>query len=199
MTTGPGLRESKKLATRAALARAALRLAAERGVDGVTVEDVAAEAGVSPRTFFNHFATKEQAFVDDDLARGRAFLSAVAAGPPDADVWQLLRSAALATFVTGTLPDRDQLLKEQLVRTSPAVLAQVLASYAALEQELVVELGRRTGDPAGLRPRLLANGVVAVARAATETWLATDGASPDAFAALLDEGFTALAPAFSAV
>lgn len=194
--TSDGLRERKKTATRSALTEAALRLAVAHGVDAVTVDDIAAEAGVSTRTFFNYFPTKEQAFVADDLERGRRFLGTVASAPAGASVWPLLHATALAEFAAVTLPDREQVLKEQLVRTSPAVVAQVLAAFAALEQELVVELTRRTGDTSGLRPRLLANAVVAAARAATETWLATDGGTPETFAALLDQAFSTLAPAF---
>ena len=192
-----GLRERKKLATRGALAAAALRLAAERGAELVTAEDIAAEADVSVRTFFNYFPTKEAAFVADDLARGRAFVAAVAAAPDGVPVWELLRRSALETLIVSELPDREQALKEQLVRTSPLVIAEVLGTFTRLEQDLVGELDRRLSDSPPLMPRLMANAVAAVFRAATETWLASEATGPSEFIRLLDDAFDVLAPAFA--
>ena len=196
VATDLGLRERKKVATRGALTAAALRLAAERGVDGVTTDDIAEAAGVSAPTFFNYFATKEEAFVADDLERGRRFVAVVAAAPADGPVWDLLRATAVSTLATSTLPSREQALKEKLIRTSATVVAEVLASFARLEQELVVELARRTAPSSPLHARLLAAAVVAAVRAATETWLVSDSDSTAAYVDLLDEAFAALAPAF---
>ena len=191
-----GLRERKKLATRAALTAAALRLAAERGVEHVTVEDVAASADVSPRTFYNYFPRLEAAYVADDVARAHLFLAHVVAGHDATPAWELLRQAALTALPSSGLPDHERALKEHLVRTSPAVLAEVLAAFGQLEQDLVAELARRGAGP--LQARLLANAVTAAVRAATQTWLAGDVAPPERFLSLLDDAFDLLAPAFPA-
>ena len=69
-TIGGGLRERKRAATRAAITAVARSLTSERGLNGYTVEDVCEQAGISRRTFFNYFPTKEDAIlghVDDEM------------------------------------------------------------------------------------------------------------------------------------
>jgi AcrR family transcriptional regulator len=91
-----GLRERKKLATRAALGRAAWRLISERGYDKVRVEDIAEAAGVSVRTFSNYFASKDQALLSIGEDRSQRVVAALSARPPGEDLWEAL-AAAIAT------------------------------------------------------------------------------------------------------
>src|SRR4051812_19159981 len=66
VTTSPPLdrRKQRAVVTRRAIRRAALELVAEHGLDAVNVEQIAERADVGYRTFFNHFACKEDALVE---------------------------------------------------------------------------------------------------------------------------------------
>src|SRR5258708_36515961 len=77
-----GLRARKKLATREALSRAALRLALERGLENVRVEDIAAAAGGSPRTYNNYFSSREEAICALRSRRAGRIAAARRAPPP---------------------------------------------------------------------------------------------------------------------
>ena len=72
-----GLREAKKLHTRQAIADAAMGLFVARGFDHVTVGEIAREAGVSEKTVFNYFPTKEDIFFDEVPERLEALADAV--------------------------------------------------------------------------------------------------------------------------
>lgn len=98
---GEGLRARKQRRTRQAIHRAAVELASERGPDAATVADISDRVGISPRTFFNYFPTKEDAIVgmheglptDAELDRFRAGTSPDLIG----DVFEILRSVFPAT------------------------------------------------------------------------------------------------------
>ena len=77
-----GLRETKKLQTRQAIAAAGMRLFVTRGFDHVTVGDIAQQAGVSEKTVFNYFPTKEDIFFDEVPERLEALTDAVRARRP---------------------------------------------------------------------------------------------------------------------
>ena len=90
-----GLRERKKRETRSALAWAAVRLAAERGFANVPVEDIAAGAGVSPRTFNNYFSSKAEAIVARHVDRLQAIAAELRARPPEEELWAAIGEAVV--------------------------------------------------------------------------------------------------------
>ncbi|MET8574176.1 TetR family transcriptional regulator [Streptomyces sp. NPDC005012] len=172
----PGLRERKKAATREAVHRAALRLTVEHGLDHVTVEAVADEAGVSRRTFSNYFATKEDAVLWGEEQQVAALLRAVRDRPAGEASWTALRAALHAT-IAGVGPGADRVDRETVTRTRlalrhPSLLGRQLATHARLEQDLAAVLADRGAAP--LRARVLAAAFLASLRTAMRAWVETE-------------------------
>src|SRR5918995_4231305 len=86
-----GLRELKKQRTREVIAETAFGLFAKRGFDHVTVAEVAEAAGVSVKTVFNYFPTKEDLLFDEVPARKAALVAAVRDRAPGESVLAALR------------------------------------------------------------------------------------------------------------
>ncbi|WP_447007763.1 TetR/AcrR family transcriptional regulator [Saccharothrix isguenensis] len=191
-----GLRERKKLATRTALADAALRLCVEHGLDGVTVEQVANEAGVSLRTFFNYFTSKEEAVVAGDVATAAAFVQAFAERPAEEAVLRALRTALIEVVPERIDPERVAQLR--VLRRTPALLPHQVAAFTVQERELAAAVAERVGvDPAtDLYPMMFAATVMATLRVVVGWWL--DAAERPELSELIDVMIDRLDAGFAA-
>lgn len=180
MDETPGLRERKKRATRQALSWAALRLTVQHGFDGVRVEDIAAEAGVSTRTFNNYFAGKTEAIADRHLDRARRIASALRARPADEPLWAAITASTLALFSEAAAPDPEWLAGVRLMLGEPALQGEFLKANATAEREIAAAVGERTGlDPDRvLYPRLVAATVGAALGVCMDHWLRADPPTP---------------------
>src|SRR5689334_6361881 len=87
-----GLRESKKLRTRREIADRAMQLFAQRGFDRVTVAEVAGAAGVSEKTVYNYFPSKEDLFFDEVPAREAGLVDAIRSRSEGESILAALRS-----------------------------------------------------------------------------------------------------------
>ncbi|HYS35658.1 MAG TPA: TetR family transcriptional regulator [Pseudonocardiaceae bacterium] len=189
-----GLREHKKQETRNALSWAAVRLAVERGFDNVLVEDIAAEAGVSPRTFNNYFASKAEAISARHLDRARMAADVLAARPADEPLWPALTAAVLANAGSGQdAPDPQWTAGVRLMTSEPALLGEMLKAVAVAQRSLTEAIARRTGtDPdRDMYPHLVAAAVGAAWQVATDRWANADPPVP--LAPLMREALTLLA------
>ena len=191
-TTAIGLRERKKAETRQAIGDAALALAVERGPAAVTVDDIAAEAGISPRTVFNYFATKEEAILGVDPERRRDLLAQLEARPVGEAPLTALREAMRDSTGTSDGAVRWR-TRARLARQHPQLQTAYVAGFTALEDELTEVVARRSGlDPTrDPFPRL----VVAVALTAMRVAVdhAIDRQRADASSTAIDEAFAVLA------
>ncbi|WP_322723826.1 TetR/AcrR family transcriptional regulator [Streptomyces spongiae] len=172
-TPPPGLRERKKQATREALREAALRLAVEHGPDQVRVEDIAEAAGVSPRTYNNYFASREQAIVSAVSAdREARIAAAVAARPAGVRLADAIAEAVVEQYTNTGEHEHEALL---LITTRTALRDAFLDTTAGIEAPLTAVIAERIGDVGAHAARVLAASVAAAVRIALEGWLQPTG------------------------
>lgn len=184
-----GLRERKKAETRRALSSAALRLADELGPDGVTVEAIAEAAGVSPRTFFNYFSSKEDAIAGITPAHSSELLADLVARPEDEPPLRALHATARAATERLEATADDLMRRRNLFQRYPALAARNAAGFAEVERNLVEEIARRTGlDPdLDIYPALVVATALGAIRVAIAVWHERDRPGP--LTDLLDEAF----------
>ena len=191
-----GLRERKRIATRRAIERSALALVAERGLDKVTVDEISNRADVSPRTFFNYFASKESALVGDapELADDAAVQEYITAGPGENALRGLGPLIARATESDSGEIETQQ-LRRTLLKQYPELFARRMFAMKTFEEHLVtvVEARLRHDDPSLpddvllSKARLITLVVFAVVRHAWTTW--NDGDNAGLFGERLLQSF----------
>ena len=163
----------------------------------MTIDEVAAAAGISRRTFFRYFATKADAVWGDFAAHVARLERLLAATDPAEPV---LASVCAAYVEVNDYADAElPLLRErmQLILTEPALLAHSQLRYADVDRVVAEHVAARTGtSPADLVPRLVAASTRAAATTAFEVWLA-DGGIP--LATRLRESFAQLTGGFPAL
>jgi AcrR family transcriptional regulator len=178
MDTVDTLRTRKKAATRQSLHEAALRLAMERGLDDVTVEDIADEVGVSRRTFSNYFANKEDAILHADRERTRVLVSLIEGRPPGEQPWEALRAAGRELYQARALPDPEWVGQLRLLWRHPSLLAQQASDQIALERELAAMLADRGPGVDEELARLMTATFLAAMRTGILRWLEGSGEQP---------------------
>jgi AcrR family transcriptional regulator len=164
------LRERKKRATREAIANTARSLFAERGFEAVTVAEVAVAAGVSEKTVFNHFATKE------DLVFGRGdsgtarLLEAIADRPAGASVLDVFR-ANTEEMLDGVAAgdSEERLVVPRIVRGSPVLQERLAIAWQREVEAIATAFAELTGAEDGdlvpaIVARTLAGALIAIFR-----------------------------------
>jgi AcrR family transcriptional regulator len=193
-----GLRERKKLATRQALSEAALRLAVERGLENVTIEDITAAADVALRTFRNYFASKYEAVVAVGADRARRIGASLLQRPAAEPLWEALSHVVLAHYEGSEQPySREMMTALGRVMQTPAMRGEYLKVNFEMQNALATAIAERTGTDveADMYPQILAGAVIAATQVAIRRWYAAD--PPVALRPLLELALRQLASACS--
>lgn len=173
----PGLLERSRRAARAEVARVGVALFLERGFDATTMDDVAAAAGVSRRTLFRYFGSKEEVVLGHLGGLGDDLEAAVRAQPADVDVWDALVSAFEHVLPSALAADEGAARAlASLVESTATLRAAHTEKHRGWVDALTPAVAERlTGSP---DPRLDARAVIgtvlACLDAATHEWLCSD-------------------------
>jgi AcrR family transcriptional regulator len=175
-----GLRERKKDRTREQLARAAIALFIERGYEATTVEDIAAQVEVSPRTFFRYFPAKEDVVIDLLQAGVLDLTEELRHRPADETLPVALRAAThqWAEQAAGRSGEMLQLMR--VTQAAPVLRTRLeQAKRDHFEQLEGIVAARLQADPArDPRPRLVVALLGCVISSAIERW-SEDGGEQD--------------------
>lgn len=172
----PSLRERNKARTREELVDVARRLFAERGFAEVTIDEVADEAGVSRRTFFRYFDSKEDVLLADNAVLLDRLVSGLAARPPSEPVLTSVRTALLGLSEDYEADRERMLVGARIMADAPSVTARALELQVEWEAAIARHVaGRLHADMGELVPRVVAASAIAATRAALATWLASGG------------------------
>ncbi|GAA2133713.1 TetR family transcriptional regulator [Actinomadura napierensis] len=187
-----GLRERTRRAVRAELSDLAVRLFLERGYERTTVEDIAAAAGMSKRSFFRYFPSKEDAVFGEAEDVAEQVAEAIRARPEGEPPWACL-CAVLREQQEAIRSAQPGLRTLRLIEATPALRARLHAERDRMRELITAALREHSG--AGLdafTADLLTGTAAAALEAADREWMRSDGAADRA--ALLDRAFALLSP-----
>jgi AcrR family transcriptional regulator len=175
--SGEELREQRRERNAREIQEAAMSLFATRGYAEVTVEDIAHEAGISERTFFRYFASKDHVLVAEAGRRIDVIRESLARQDDGLDAWQALRNAVLDQSAREERLGRNAAIWAHLTTEAPALLAKMIMHGAlAGTHDIEVELARRLGVAAThTLPDVMMRVTLAAVQSAYLRWLDADG------------------------
>jgi AcrR family transcriptional regulator len=172
------LRERTRRAVHAEITDTALRLFAEHGFEATTVEQIAAAAGISRRSFFHYFRSKEDVVLGDLEALGRRVRDALEARPATETAWEALR-AALKTLHAPGAGAVTALQVADMYADAPSLRAKHLEKHLRWQELFAPDIERRLGIAPGTTGDPRARAVIAAALAcldtAVEAWRESGG------------------------
>ena len=167
----PGLRERKKQQTRETIARAALRLFADRGYDETTLAEIAEAADVAPRTIFAYFESKEDILLCEELTFVQELKRRLDERPAGTTTVDALREF-LASIEH---PDEDAKLRKKIITANPALQMRLRGRHAEIEPLLAESIARDLdAGPGDLRPLLIAASIRAAFMSVSDRFLAAE-------------------------
>jgi AcrR family transcriptional regulator len=171
----------------------ARRSTVEHGLHGFTIEQLCETVGVSRRTFFNHFASKDDAVLGIEINADVEAIDEYAAGgivPGDLDPLGSIVALAIDQFHRVGIDRADEALVRRVFEREPALVARFLSATDVQLARITEAVRQRFGwgDPADRRARLVTEAAAALLKVTAETFF--DDAFDEATGPPFDELLT---------
>lgn len=178
--SGPlGLRGRTRRVVRAEIGGAAMRLFLERGFDDTTMEQIAREVGISRRSLFRYFGTKEDIVLGNLVEAGMVVRDALEARPAGEPPWEALRAALESLALDPEYSPERNLKMSKMLYGTPSLRAAHLEKQLRWRELLVPNVQERLGGSPGGVPDPRAQAIVACALTcldvSVESWARSDG------------------------
>ncbi|MEL1265654.1 helix-turn-helix domain-containing protein [Pseudoxanthomonas putridarboris] len=164
-----GLRERKRRETRQRIAETALRLFLSKGYEGTTLDAIAAEAGISRRTFFSYFKSKDDIILFGLEADSAMLIADLLKTSPDVPPLDAVRDVMVKRIARHTTEQMKAI--DDLMLSSESLLARKQTFYAKQEQALfnaMCEVWRQPERRPALR--MVAMVSIGAMRVALQAW-----------------------------
>ena len=192
MVISDSLLERSRQAAYSEVTTVAMRLFLDQGFEQTTVDQIVAAAGISRRSFFRYFGTKEDIVLGDLAAQGTLVQEALEAVPLEVGPWEALRAGMNAVDALEVDPEVTLKISKMMDRT-PSLRARSIEKHLHWQSLLVPNIRRRLGIGEH-EENLAADAIVASAIAcldvAGELWTQSDGRG--SLAALYDQAVNAV-------
>lgn len=173
----PRLWERSRQRAYAEITALAMDLFLANGFEQTTIDEIVTAAGISRRSFFRYFGTKEDIVLGHFIAEGAILRAALEARPDSEEIWTALRSALFSLEEAERDKERILAVSRMLYQT-PSLRARSIEKHLRWYDELVPEVQRRLGRGANdpLRAKAIVGCVITCLDLAGEAWT-QDGAS----------------------
>jgi len=181
MTSRPRLREVARRAIKEEISSKAMALFVEQGFEETTVEQIAVAVGISSRSVFRYFATKEDMVVGDMLHFGHELAAALAARPLEESPWVALRRALDTRLEALRADDGAALARATMFSSTPGLRAAQQQKHAQWLLLLMPNITRRLkGSPSArkLQARAIVSAALSCLDVAVGEWTRSRGAVP---------------------
>jgi AcrR family transcriptional regulator len=193
VSTETSLWQRSRQAAYAEITGVAMQLFLEQGFEQTTIEQIASTAGISRRSFFRYFGTKEDIVLGDLASQGEVMRNALEKVPVTVGPWEALRQALHAVDALTIDPGVTLKIATMMYRT-PSLRSRRIEKHLHWQTLLVPDIRRRLGiaedDPTNPAPAAIVASAISCLDVAGELW--TDGDGTGDLAALYDRAVAAV-------